>query len=166
MTGEIGIKISARDRSSLVGSDTFKLTITPVNDAPIVSAAIVNQTVAEDANWPFQVPAGTFTDVDNASMTYSASLASGSALSGWLTFNAVTRTFTGTPLQDFNGSLDLKVTASDGFLSASNTFKVTVTPVNDAPVVATPIPDQSMTEDGTWTYQVPAGTFTDVTTPS
>ena len=166
MTGEIEIRIYARDKSNPVGSDTFKLTITPVNDAPVVGTPIADQLVAEDTTWSFQVPAGAFADVDNASLTYTASLASGSALPSWLTFNAATRTFTGKPPQDFNGSLELKVTASDGSLSTSDTIKLTVNPVNNSPVVAAPIADQSMAEDGTWTYQVPAGAFTDVDSTS
>ena len=80
--------------------------------------------------------------MDNASLTYKATLASGAALPGWLSFDAATRTFSGTPPQNFNGSLDIKVTASDGSLSDSDTFTLTVTPVNDAPVVAAPIADQ------------------------
>src|SRR5262245_34359808 len=35
---------------------------------------------------------------------------------------------------NFNGALDLKVTASDGALSASDTFTLTITPVNEAAV--------------------------------
>ena len=42
----------------------------------------------------------------------------------------------GTPPLNYTGCLDLKVTASDGALSTSDTFTLTVTPVNDAPVVA------------------------------
>ena len=41
-------RVSARESSRLVGSDTFKLTITPVNDAPIVSTPIADQSIAED----------------------------------------------------------------------------------------------------------------------
>ena len=107
-----------------------------------MAVPVADQTVAEDTSWSFQVPAGAFTDVDNASLTYKATLASGAALPSWLSFDAATRTFSGTPPQNFNGSIDLKVTASDGSLSASDTFTLTVTPVNDAPVVAAPIADQ------------------------
>ena len=66
--------------------------------------------------------------MDNASLTYKATLASGAALPGWLSFDAATRTFSGTPPQNFNGSIDLKVTASDGSFSTSDTFTLTVTP--------------------------------------
>jgi hypothetical protein len=55
-----------------------------------------------------------------------------------------------------------KVTASDGSLSASDTFKLTINPVNDALIVAVPIADQTLAEDTPWTFQVPTGAFTDV----
>ena len=86
----------------------------------------------------------------------------GSALPSWLAFNATTRTFVGTPPLNFTGALDLKVTASDGSLSASDTFTLTITPVNDAPVVALPIADQSVAEGTAWSFQVPADAFSDV----
>ncbi len=139
-TGSIEIRLSAKSGSEVVGSETFKLTITPVNDAPIVSAGVADQTVAEDAAWSFQVPAGAFTDVDS-SLTYTAAMANGSALPSWITFNAATRTFSGTPPANFSGSIDLKVTASDGSLSTSDTFKLSVVSVNDAPVLAVPVAD-------------------------
>nr|WP_245266426.1 hypothetical protein [Bradyrhizobium sp. WSM1743] len=45
-------------------------------------------------------------------------------------------TFTGTPPANYNGTLNIKVTARDGALSVSDTFALTITPVNDAPVVS------------------------------
>jgi hypothetical protein len=59
----------------------------------------------------------------------------GSALPGWVTFDAATRTFFGTPPLNINGALDLKVTASDGSSSTFDTFSLIITPMNDAPVV-------------------------------
>jgi hypothetical protein len=67
-------------------------------------------------------------------------LGNGNALPSWLTFNAATRTFSGTPPLNFNGAIDLRVTASDGALSANDTFTLTVTPVNDAPVITSAAP--------------------------
>ena len=147
---------------ALDASDTYRLTIAPVNDAPVASAGIDNQSISEDILWIFQVPAAAFTDVDNAGLTYSATLASGATLPGWLSFDVETRTFVGTPPLNYTGSLDLKVTASDGALSTSGTFMLTVTPVNDAPVVAIPIADQNAAEGVAWSFTVPAGTFSDI----
>ena len=146
------------DRSAL--SDTFRLTVTPVNDAPVAGMPIGNQSIAEDTVWTFQIPADAFTDADS-NLNYSAAMWDGSALPGWLSFDAATHTFAGTPSRDFNGSIDIKVTASDGWFDLSDTFTLTVTPVNDAPSAA-PIANQTATEDTLWTFQVPAGAFSDV----
>ncbi|MFO1359056.1 putative Ig domain-containing protein [Plasticicumulans sp.] len=52
----------------------------------------------------FQFASGTFADVDAGDvLTYSATLANGDPLPTWLTFNAATRTFSGTPA---NGDVD------------------------------------------------------------
>ena len=131
--GQISLKVTASD-GSLTTSDSFTLTVKPVNDAPVLAKAIADQSVAEDTAWTFKVPASTFTDVDNASLTYKATLANGSVLPAWLSFDAATRTFSGTPPENFNGTLSLKVTASDGTLSASDTFELDVTEVSEAPV--------------------------------
>ncbi|WP_162815580.1 tandem-95 repeat protein, partial [Microvirga aerophila] len=108
--------------------------VTPVNDKPVAVKAVADQSSAEDAAWSFVVSPGTFSDVDGDALTLSARLGNGGALPTWLSFNAATQTFSGTPPKDFNGDIELTVTASDGTLSASDTFKLTITPVNDAPV--------------------------------
>ncbi|TNC48433.1 hypothetical protein FHG66_13845 [Rubellimicrobium rubrum] len=111
-------------------SATFGLVIAAVNDAPVLDA-IADQTRVEDAGaWSFQVPAAT--DVDSV-VTYTAALADGAALPSWLAFNASTRTFSGTPPKDFAGTVGLRITASDGALSASQSFNLVVRGVNDAP---------------------------------
>jgi hypothetical protein len=106
------------------------------NFEPAISSAIADQASAEEKGWNYQVPAGTFSDGNGDQLTYSATLANGDALPNWLLFDATTRTFSGTPPLDFNGNVSIKVTASDGSASASDTFVLTVTALNDAPVFA------------------------------
>ncbi|MEZ5909136.1 MAG: tandem-95 repeat protein [Hyphomicrobiaceae bacterium] len=146
---------------ALETTGTVTVNITAANDAPVVASPIADQSVAEDTAWSFAVPAGTFTDAESG-LTYTASLANDDPLPAWLSFDAGTQTFTGTPPQDFNGVISLKVTASDGTESTSDTFDLTVTAINDAPVLDSPIADQSVAEDTAWSFAVPAGTFTDV----
>jgi hypothetical protein len=117
-------------------SDTFYLNVTAVNDAPIVAHAIADQISTEDTAWSFVIPANTFSDVDGDALTYTASLADGSILPAWLSFNASSRTFSGTPPANFNGQIALTVTASDGLAADSDTFALNVTPVSDAPMVS------------------------------
>jgi len=107
-----------------------------VNDAPLVANAIGDKSTRDAQGWNFKVPANIFTDPDGDPLTYSASLADGSALPAWLSFNAETLTFTGTPPRDYSASLNVKVTASDGTLTGSDVFNLIVVD-QTAPTVST-----------------------------
>jgi len=128
--GDINLTVVASDGFESAETN-FTLTVDPVNDAPVVDQGIANQSVNEDTAWSFAVPAAAFSDADGDTLSYTATLADGSALPTWLSFDGAT--FTGTPPQDFNGDIDLKVVASDDFESAETSFTLTVDPVNDAP---------------------------------
>ncbi|MGY0217397.1 tandem-95 repeat protein [Endozoicomonadaceae bacterium StTr2] len=125
------------DRLGLYSSTEKTLTIdvSPENDAPVVVNAIGDQSVAEDSSLSYQVPVNTFTDIDGDSLSYSASLADGSNLPDWLSFDASSRTFSGVPDNDNVGTLSLKVTATDpGGMETSAQFNLDVTNVNDGPL--------------------------------
>ena len=94
---------------------------------------IADQSSPEDA--ASCLPPGIFDDADGDRLVFGASLADGTALPAWLAFDAATATFSGTPPADFNGSVDLRVTASDGAASRAG-FRLLVTPTNDAPRAA------------------------------
>jgi len=134
------------------------------NQVPIVANAIADQTTVEDAPWTFVVPANTFADQDAGDvLTLIASLADGTPLPGWLSFDAGTRTFSGTPDDAQIGTIGLRVTAADGRNAmASDTFTLTISNVNEAPTVAAPLVDQAATKEVPFTFIVPAGAFTDV----
>jgi hypothetical protein len=108
------------------------------NRAPIHRAAIDDQTAQEDAIFTFQVPLATFEDQDPGDeLTYTATLADGSALPAWLSFAPQQRQFVGAPAQSNVGSIDVRVTATDGGgLSASDTFRLWVANVNDVATVS------------------------------
>jgi VCBS repeat-containing protein len=109
--------------------NTLTITVNGANDAPVVANPIADQAVAVNGSLNFQVPANAFADPDaGANLTYSATLDGGGALPGWLSFNAATRTFTGTPGVDDRGTISIRVTASDGSLSASDVFDLTIGP--------------------------------------
>jgi VCBS repeat-containing protein len=150
----------ANDGTADGNTVTVSITVNSVNDAPIVANAIPDQTIAEDTAFNFIVPSNTFSDVENDSLTYSASLGDGSSLPGWLSFNPGTRTFDGTPPQDFNGTISLKVTASDGNGgTVSDNFDLIITPVNDAP--AGTDKTVSMLEDNSYTFTAADFGFSD-----
>ncbi|MGH8618703.1 MAG: putative Ig domain-containing protein [Burkholderiales bacterium] len=162
--GSLGVKLTATDSTGAAVSDTFDLTVTNVNDAPVLATALADQSATEDAPFSFTVPASAFTDVDAGdTLAYAASLADGSALPGWLAFNTGSRTFSGTPVNADVGTLSVRVTATDGAgVSASDTFDLGVANTNDAPTVAAPLADQTTAEDAPFAFVIPAGAFADV----
>ncbi|MCF5900103.1 putative Ig domain-containing protein, partial [Aeromonas veronii] len=122
-----------------------------------------NQSVNEDTALSFTLPANTFADVDvGDSLTLSATLADGSALPGWLSFNPATGTFSGTPTNGDVGNINIRVTATDSSNAlVSSTFVLTVVNTNDAPTAGS-IANQSVNEDTALSFTLPANTFADV----
>jgi uncharacterized delta-60 repeat protein len=155
----------------------FKIRVQNTNDAPVLVTPLVNQApiVWGTSIAAYQVPLTTFTDDDlllpvglQDTLAYSATLTSGAALPAWLSFNATTRTFSGTPSFTDLGPIAVRVTARDsnnlGALngtSASSDFTFTVT--NTTPILTTPpgITDQVASTRAVFTLVVPTSNFTD-----
>jgi Ca2+-binding RTX toxin-like protein len=130
---------------------------------PVLENPLAEVATNEDAAFAYAIPADAFADPDAGdALTYTATLDDGSDLPIWLSFDASTRTLSGTPLQADVGTIDVKVTATDGGgLSADDTFALTVANVNDAPVVEMPLVDLSFEAGTAFSFSVPVGTFSD-----
>ncbi|WP_339899284.1 putative Ig domain-containing protein [uncultured Gilvimarinus sp.] len=162
--GSLTVEVMADDgQGGLTASDSFELVVSNTNDAPVVSHAMADQTATEDTPFIYQFAVNTFSDEDGDTLAYSAQLAGGGALPGWLSFDSATRTFSGTPANDDVAVITVVVNASDdqGGASASDSFTITVTNSNDAPILNNPIADQSATEDSAFRFQLAADTFID-----
>lgn len=120
------------------------------NTAPTVSA-ITNRTTAEDT--PTAAIAFTVGDAQTAAASLAVTAASSNAALVPNTAAALalggsgaSRTLVITPQPNASGTATIGVTVSDGVLSTSTTFLLTVSAVNDAPVVSA-IGPQTTTED-------------------
>ena len=116
------------DTAGANSSTTLTVTIHGANDAPVLAAQTSAQSAVIGQAYSLTLPTGTFTDVDSGdSLTYVATNSTGAALPTWLSFNATTRVFTGTPAAADAGTVAVKLTATDaGGLSASENFNLTV----------------------------------------
>ncbi|MGZ8422435.1 MAG: putative Ig domain-containing protein, partial [Nitrospira sp.] len=114
----------------------------PPYQAPMVAVPVLDQTAAEDSFFTFTVPATTFTDADVShgdTLVYGASLADGSLLPAWLSFDPITRTFSGTPGAGEAGVLQITITATDqGHLSAADLFILSISGPLPHTLVGTP----------------------------
>ena len=129
-------KVNDGTVDSLAGY-TMTISVTPVNDAPTVANAIADQSATVDTAFSFQFAANAFDDVDDSTLTYTATKSDDSALPSWLSFTANTRTFSGTPAVADAGTVSVKVTASDDDgASVSDTFVITVSTVPNNPPTA------------------------------
>ncbi|MDH3216760.1 MAG: Ig-like domain-containing protein, partial [Candidatus Krumholzibacteria bacterium] len=148
-TGSATIVIRATDSGALFAEDTLIVSVTPVNDAPTVAAAMPDTTLDEDSppldnyrdlNDVFaDIEDGgslTFTIQDNTNPSLvSATIDADSALD--LTF-----------APDSSGSATIVIRAADPeALFVEDTVLVTVTPVNDTPTLSVAIPDTTVSED-------------------
>ena len=133
--GNDSFTVTITDDAGYTKTQVIGVAIAAVNDTPTLANAISNQSVAEDSDFSFVVPANTFADIDaDDVLTLSATLSDGSALPGWLSFDDQTNTFSGTPLNADVGTRSVKVTATDiAGTSVSDTFDLVVTNTNDTP---------------------------------
>ena len=95
---------------------------------------------------------------------YSATLENGNALPSWLTFNPITRIFSGTPTNDNVGNLNIKAIATDkAGATVSDIFTLAIGAMsNNAPTLANPIADQNSKQGSVFNFQIPVNTFTDI----
>jgi Ca2+-binding RTX toxin-like protein len=161
--GTLNIRVTATDAAGASAATVVSLAVANTNDAPLVAHPIADQAVNEDAPFSLTLPADTFTDPDAGdSLALSATSAGGSALPGWLQFDAVTRSFFGTPANADVGTISVRIVATDkDGATASDTFDLTVANTNDGPMLTGSIDGTSATEDADFSLTIPAGLFAD-----
>lgn len=157
--GMLVFAVTASDGQGQITAD-FSLAISPANDVPVQLSALPPISALEDQPLSVTLPDGIFADADGDVLTYSARLADGAPLPGWLQFDGLT--FSGIPPQNFNGSIDLIVSASDGTAQTDAPLRLTITAVNDAPVLSAALIDQSALLGDPINFAIPSGTFSDV----
>ncbi|MBL0427900.1 cadherin-like domain-containing protein [Ramlibacter alkalitolerans] len=144
-TGPVSFTYEISDGAAAVGG-TATLAVTPVNDAPTTSEAIL-PAVAEDGG----------TTISSAQLLANASDVDGDVLavrnllasSGTLKDNG-DGTWTFTPGRDFNGPVSFTYQITDSAATVAASATLAVTPVNDAPTTsAVSLP--AIAEDGTTT---------------
>ena len=148
----------------LTATANFSVNVTNINDAPELDTAFDNVTTPEDVAFVVEGITSYFNDVDMDELTVSDY---GDDLGDLCTFELVGDDLTVTPPADWNSiaqgmNIEIDLTVSDGNGgSASTSFVVTVTPVNDCPVRDVDILDFAMAEGTTFTLNDVLDNFSD-----
>jgi len=128
--GPIYVSIAVSDGQDTEESN-FNIQVVPVNDPPVLDS-IDSKSIVEDSYLRLSLSA---TDVDGDSLTYSADTGQNAKVE--IDGNQLRVT----PENDFNGDIDVLVYVDDGTSKDKIKFVLKVTPVNDAPVLTSIIPE-------------------------
>ncbi|TNF38617.1 MAG: tandem-95 repeat protein, partial [Deltaproteobacteria bacterium] len=162
--GPVLLAVIATDREGATVIAPFDLLVRNINQTPTLAHPLADREAIEDAPFSFVVPSDTFTDPDpgDETLTFSARRADGSALPAWLSFSPAIHAFTGTPRNADVGVFSVAVIATDSAgATASDVFQLTVRNTNDPPTVAVPLTNRSVNEGVSFSWSLPAATFSD-----
>lgn len=123
--GRVELTVSATDAAGARLDQLLTIHVDDVNEAPRLMA-LPDVSIAQGAQLSFKLPAGFATDPEGRSLTITATRPDGGAVPDWLSFNPKTGLFTGTPGAEDVGSMTLRITVSDGALSSSDDFVLTI----------------------------------------
>ena len=131
--------------------------------APTAGKPLAAQSIHEKEKLTYTLAEDTFhTANKDDKLTYSARLADGKPLPGWLSFNPQTRTFSGTPSNDDVGMLNVEISAKGKGGSANQRFTLNVINVNDAPQAGQKLPTLQIEHNKLFYYQLPEDAFKDI----
>ncbi len=145
--GDHAITVVATDNTGRTTTAGYTLTVVNVNDAPVITSTPVT-TATQDQLFTYTLTA---VDIDVGD---TLSLSTGS-LPAWLSFNTNTGVLSGTPRNADVGSHDVTLVVSDGTVSVTQPFSISVANVNDPPVLA-PIGNKAVNENASLTFSVSA----------
>ena len=123
-TSEIMVIVSD---NALTDTSYFDILVLPVNDAPVIDP-IVDQWMLEDNSKAFYFE---INDVDTSEIFTLSSITDQSNVS--VIPNSEDHSITAYAHNDWNGTSNVTVIVSDGELTDTTTYNLTVEPVNDAP---------------------------------
>lgn len=160
--GTYTVKVTGDDGYGGTASTTFNVVVP--DRTPYAGQPLANQTAISGSVFQYVLPSNTFGDADNDLLTLNAAIqgtlaaqqGTSTQLPGWLGFDPVLRTFTGSPFG--KGVYTIIVTATDPFgKQASESFTITVPP--SAPQVDNPIGTQTASVGNPFSYIVNTNTF-------
>ena len=119
------ITVYITDENNLSDTTSFVLTVSSVNDPPII-AAVNDISIAEDGTASIVL---NVTDIDSDDLIYNFYTSQ-----PVFSYSVIEDTLFVSPILNWNGQANLTIFVSDGENSDNTSLEITVTPVNDSPL--------------------------------
>jgi len=157
------MRLTAIDQFGEVGAESEVFSATPhqTPGGPEIANPIADQKTNEDELYNFQFFDSTFLDPDGDELTYTANEHGTNSLPDWLSFDPISRTFSGTPENVNVGILEIEIITSDDSNSATDTFILEVVNTNDAPTLNKSITSQTVFAGNVLIFEISEDTFID-----
>ena len=144
--GTHSVVLKVTDIGGLSASQSFNVSVTNVNDAPVITSNAIT-TINEDTLYSYTIVVNDVDVGDNISLT-------ATTIPSWLSFNTSTGVLSGTPTNNDVGNHSVSITATDGIGATDiQSFNINVVNVNDLPVF-TSTSITTATEDTLYSYTV------------
>ena len=140
--GMTTLSISVSDGSAASSTAHVVVTVTPVNDPPVLSVSTASLTLAEDFATT-EVLTVTRSDVDGDTLTLTVS----ESTTGVVSVSTSSVGIQVISIADANGQTTLTITVGDGTDSVSTQVRVTVNAVNDPPILSVSQDALTLNED-------------------
>jgi Ca2+-binding RTX toxin-like protein len=113
--GAVEVRLTASDEANATASTLFKIVVSGINDAPYLAGPVPTIGLTAGVANNFVLPQDLFADQDlNDVLQIAISIADGSPLPEWLSYNATTKTLSANPsAEQISAPLQLRVTATD-----------------------------------------------------
>ncbi len=154
----------ATEALELTASDGFggqantALTLTVPNTPPSIVAPLPNQAAELHEAFNFDVPANTFEDIDDDTLSYTAFLFGDAPLPDWMQFDASTQTFSG--IAEERNTYTIVVAVDDGAGGqASTSFEFRV--ANQAPQLNQTLTNHTVWVSEQWVFSFDQNLFVD-----
>ncbi|MFC2137694.1 discoidin domain-containing protein [Bacteroidota bacterium] len=164
------VKMQGIERATIWGYSIFEIEVyaTSINNsAPQLAGTIDDMEVDANSEFEYTISTTLFSDAnleEGDKLVYEALIDDNSELPDWLSFNNYTGVFTGTPTNDNEGTITIKIIASDVFSeSDSTTFNLTVNYVEDPPDTSDRIKNYVL--DNVQIFPIPADQILNINLP-
>ena len=140
--GTTTLTVQAMDAAGQTVSTNVMVVVLPVNDPPVLTVSTTALTLAEDFATVFLIGT-TRTDIDSTTLTLTVA----ESTTGVVSVTATDTSVRVSNIANANGRTTLTITLSDGRLSTTTQVVVTVTAVNDPPVLTVATNALTLLED-------------------